>query len=66
MTMPNPDWPDPPGWDPTPCCGGGALHVILYPMARLWLLARAAFILAAVNGCCWMQRDHSPVWPPPE
>ena len=52
--MPNPDWPDPPGWDPTPCCGSRALLPVLWPLARLWL---------AVGRCAWRQRDHSPVWP---
>ena len=62
MTMPH-RWPDPPGWDPTPCCGSHALTPLTYLAARLWLYARAGFALAAVNGCCWMQRDDTPVWP---
>lgn len=39
--MPNPTWPDPPGWDPTPCCGSHALLPFTYLAARLWLRWRA-------------------------
>ena len=48
----------------TPCCGGTAAWLpFTYLAARLYLMARAAFILGAVNGCCWMQRDDTPIWP---
>jgi hypothetical protein len=55
--MPDPHWPDPPGWDPTPCCGSHALLPLAWLAARTWL---------ATERCWWWQKDHSPVWPSKE
>lgn len=53
-------------WEPpgtTPCCGPGAFLPFTYLAARLYLYVRSALILGLANGCCWMQRDDTPIWP---
>lgn len=37
-------WPDPPGWDPTPCCGSHAFLPFTYLAARLRLYVRAVVV----------------------
>ena len=49
------NWPDPPGWDPTPCCGSRALLPVVYPLARLWLRVRVVLADSWCDGPPWPQ-----------